>query len=421
MSRRDRVQEGSRDLGNRRGGSIGPIPRLAAPLPIYGRGVRGSEVSRLSDQRIYLSVPHMSGVELDYVRQAFESNWLSTVGPHLDAFEDELEAQLGGGVHAVAVSSGTAALHLALRAAGVGAGDAVAVSTFTFAGSVFPILYLGAHPVFVDSERISWNVDPNLVEDLFRTSDARGTLPRALVVVHLYGQHADLDALASICAKYGVVMIEDAAESLGATYKGRPTGTTADFAILSFNGNKIITTTGGGAVLAKDRTAADRMRKWANQSREPAVEYVHAELGYNYRMSNVLAAIGRGQLQHLDDRVARRRAVAQRYEAALAHLDGFALQPEVAWGLHSRWLSVFTLPREVQPDHIVRHLASANIEARPVWRPMHTQPLFTQSIAVGGAVAEALYGTGVCLPSSSSLSSADQDRVIAATIAAVRG
>lgn len=356
----------------------------------------------------------MSGHEQPFVAQAFASNWLSTVGPNLDAFEAEMSNLLGG-MNALAVSSGTAALHLALRDAGVGPGDDVAVSTLTFAGSVYPILYLGARPVFIDSERTSGNMDPALVRDYLASAAARGTLPRALVAVHLYGQHADIDAIAAACREYKVTLIEDAAESLGATYRGRHTGTTGDYAILSFNGNKIITTTGGGMVLARDPEAIRRMRKWANQSREPAVEYVHSELGYNYRMSNVLAGIGRGQLCVLAERVRQRRAVAARYADALEPL-GFMLQREAAWGTHSRWLTVmFTDPgRHGTPGELVEQLAAHNIECRPVWRPMHTQPLFADAPRVGGSVAELLYGTGVCLPSSSSLTEADQERVVMA-------
>lgn len=370
--------------------------------------------------RIYLSVPHMSGRETAYVDAAFASNWLSSVGPNLDGFEHEIGERLGAGVHAFAVSSGTAALHLVLRAAGVGPGDRVAVSTLTFAGSVWPILYLGASPVFLDSEATSGNLDPALVRDYFGDAARRGLLPRALVVVHLYGQHADLDPIAAACREYGVTLIEDAAESLGATYRGRETATTGDYAILSFNGNKMITTTGGGMVVTRDVAALGRMRKWANQSREPAIEYVHAELGYNYRMSNVLAGIGRGQLQVLDERVAARRAVAHRYAESLADASALRLQHEAAWGTHSRWLTVMYVD-SAQTDLTTRDLVAAldaeNIEGRPVWRPMHTQPMFVDADRVGGNVAERLYSSGVCLPSSSSLTRAQQTRVVDAMTA----
>ncbi len=359
----------------------------------------------------------MSGREQEYVGEAFATNWLSSVGPNLDAFERDLSATLGGEVSTLAVTSGTAALHLVLRYLGVGPGDRVAVSTLTFVGSVYPILYLGATPVFVDSERESGNVDAALVAEYLREAAGRGELPKAFVAVHLYGQHADVDAIAAACAEFGVPLVEDAAESLGATYRGRPTATTAPFSILSFNGNKMITTTGGGAVVARDPAALDRMKKWANQSREPAIEYLHKELGYNYRMSNVLAGIGRGQLTVLGDRVAARRRVAARYAEALADVPGVALQPEATWGTHSRWLTVFSIDPAVQPvapAEIVRALETDNVESRPVWRPMHTQPMFEGAECVGGAVSEELYARGICLPSSSSLSDGEQERVIAA-------
>jgi len=370
-----------------------------------------------SSERIYLSVPHMSGDEQPFVQEAFATNWLSSVGPNLDGFEREIEELLGGEMFALAVSSGTSALHLVLRHAGVGPGDRVAVSTLTFAGSIWPIMYLGAQPVFIDSETTSGNMNPALVDEYLTTAAVRGELPKVLIVVHLYGQHADVDAIRASCHKHGVIVVEDAAESLGATYKGRQTGTTGDYAILSFNGNKMITTTGGGMVLARDRDAITLMKKWANQSREPAVEYLHREMGYNYRMSNVLAGIGRGQLIVLAARVQARRAVAHRYAAALADMSGVRLQPEVAWGTHSRWLSVVYLNAAeygASPADVVRELEKENIECRPVWRPMHTQPMFADAEHVGGGVAEELYATGLCLPSSSSLSMDAQARVITA-------
>jgi pyridoxal phosphate-dependent aminotransferase EpsN len=359
----------------------------------------------------------MSGDEQRFVADAFSTNWLSSVGPNLDAFEREVADYLGGGVHTLAVSSGTAALHLVLRDIGVGPGDRVAVSTLTFAGSVYPIIYQGATPVFIDSESCSGNIDASLVLQYLKDAARAKRLPKALIAVHLYGQHCDVEAVASACAEYGVTLVEDAAESLGATYRGRQTGTTAPYAILSFNGNKIITTTGGGMVVARDSEATGRMKKWANQSREPGVEYIHRELGYNYRLSNVLAGIGRGQLRVLDARVAQRRAVAERYRAAFADIDGFSLQSEASWGTHTRWLTVMLIDRgehEVLPAQIVQSLERDNIEARPVWRPMHTQPLFAGAPVVGGPVAESLFRCGICLPSSSSLTVEAQNRVIGA-------
>jgi dTDP-4-amino-4,6-dideoxygalactose transaminase len=364
----------------------------------------------------------MGGEERRFVSEAFESNWLSTVGPNVDGFERELAEKLGGGVHVLAVSSGTAALHLILRTLGVGPGDRVAVSTLTFAGSVWPILYLGAEPVFIDSETASWNADPELFREYLRDSAARARLPKAFVVVHLYGQAADLEPIATACREFGVALVEDAAESLGATYRGRQTGTVADWALLSFNGNKMITTTGGGAVIARDAAAIARMKKWANQSREPAVEYLHAEYGFNYRMSNVLAGIGRGQLRVLDDHVTRRRAIFDRYCEAFADIPGVTPQPEAPWALHTRWLSVFTIDSAeipLTPEDLVRELDRDNIEARPVWRPMHMQPVFRDAESIRGDVAERLFETGICLPSSSSLPEEDQERVIESVRTAV--
>ena len=377
----------------------------------------------MNHARIYLSVPHMGGREQSYVAEAFAQNWLSSVGPNLDGFELEVAARLGAGVHGLAVSSGTAALHLVLRHAGVVPGDRVAVSTLTFAGSVWPIMYLGAKPVFLDSEEISGNLDPDLVEEYLETAAKQNRLPRVLVAVHLYGQHADIDRISAACTRHGVTLVEDAAESLGATYRGRETATTAASSILSFNGNKMITTTGGGMVITKDAAALERMKKWANQSREPAVEYLHREMGYNYRMSNVLAGIGRGQLHVLDDRVAARRAVAERYAAAFSDIPGFTLQAEAPWGTHSRWLSVmFMDPSQIarRPIDLIQALERENIESRPVWRPMHTQPIFEGAEVVGGAVSERLFANGICLPSSSSLPVTDQTRVIDVIRAAMR-
>jgi dTDP-4-amino-4,6-dideoxygalactose transaminase len=374
-------------------------------------------------RRIHLSVPHMSGAELALVQDAFRSNWLSSVGPHLDGFQAEMRQLLGQGVDVLAVSSGTAALHLVLRAIGVGAGDRVAVSTLTFAGSAYPISYLGATPVFLDCDAGSATLTPETTSAYLEHAAARGELPMALIVVHLYGQHADVAPIRAACDRYGVVLVEDSAESLGALYHGQQTGTVADYSILSFNGNKIITTTGGGMVVTRDATALDRMRKWANQSREPAVEYLHHEVGYNYRMSNVLAAIGRGQLRVLPDRVAARRAVAERYAQGLAELDGVQLLPEMPWGTHTRWLSVIRIDPahyDVTPRDVVAALDRLDIEVRPVWRPMHTQPLFREAPYFGGDQAEALYASGLCLPSSSAITTSEQDAVIDALLAVLR-
>jgi len=357
----------------------------------------------------------MSGREEVYVADAFRSNWLSSVGPNIDAFEHEIAHRLGGDVSTVAVSSGTAAMHLVLRYIGVGPGDLVAVQSATFIGSVYPVLYLGATPVFIDSEDVPGNIDPELVREYFADAARKNRLPKVLIVVHLYGQHADLDPLFAACQEYGITLVEDAAESLGSTYKGRQTATTAPFSILSFNGNKIITTTGGGMCVSKDPAAAPVFKKWSTQSKEAKIEYEHTELGYNYRMSNVLAGIGRGQLEVLDERVRQRQRVAERYRDALSDVPGVTLQPGAPWGMHTRWLTVVHLDPDVhgvRPADVVRSLEVHNIETRPVWRPMHTQPLFQGAMAIGGEVSERRFARGLCLPSSSSLTESDQGLVI---------
>ncbi|MCU0633447.1 MAG: DegT/DnrJ/EryC1/StrS family aminotransferase [Gemmatimonadaceae bacterium] len=371
--------------------------------------------------RIYMSVPHMSGDEQPFIADAFESNWLSSVGPSLDGFEREVAARLGG-VHTLGVASGTAAIHLVLRYAGVGPGDRVAVQSATFAGGAFPVVYQGATPVFIDSEPVTGGMDPSLAAQYLEDAARRNELPRALVVAHLYGQHCDVDPIAEACAQHGVTLIEDAAESLGSTYKGRETATTAPLSALSFNGNKIITTTGGGMCVARDPAAIPVLRKWSTQSKEAKVEYEHVELGYNYRMSNVLAAIGRGQLRVLDERVRQRQAVFARYAAAFADVPGVRMQDEAPWGTHTRWLSIIHLDPAAHgrtPNDLVVALERDNIEARPIWRPMHTQPLFAECRAIGGAVSESLFRTGLCLPSSSRLAAAPatQDQVIAKVLA----
>lgn len=364
-------------------------------------------------KRILLSVPHMSGMEQGYVQEAFASNWLSTKGPNLDAFEWAIQDRIG--VPAVALSSGTAAIHLGLRALGVGPGDRVFCSTLTFVASCNPIHYLGAEPVFLDSERPSWNLDPNLLEDALRRCAAQSRLPRALVVVHLYGQCADMDPILALCHEFGVAVLEDAAEALGATYKGRPAGALGDAGVFSFNGNKTITTTGGGMLVSPDAELVDRARFWSQQAREPGTAYEHSETGYNYRMSNVLAGIGLGQLQVLDLRVQQRRSIAFRYRDAFADIPGMTLMPQAPYGMHTNWLSCFLVDERelgISRDALIRKLDEANIEARPVWKPMHLQRLYAGCEVYGGAIAEDLFRSGICLPSSSSLSSEEQLHVI---------
>ena len=371
--------------------------------------------------RIYLSAPHMSGEELELVTQAFRSNWLSSVGPELDAFEREFSERIG--LPCVALSSGTAAIHLGLRLLGVGQGDEVLCPTLTFVATANPAVYLGAKPVFVDAERQSWNVDPNLVEDALRVRERLGRRPKALIVAHLFGQSAELRALLELSERYGVPLLEDVAEALGATYEGKPLGSFGAVNAFSFNGNKIITTTGGGMLAAKDRAWVEKARFWAQQARDPGVAYEHSELGYNYRLSNVLAAIGRGQLHVLDDRVAARRAIAFRYRDAFADLDGLELMPQAPWGLHTNWLSCFLVdePRlGCDRDHILNALNAVDIDGRPLWKPLHLQELYSGADRFGGSVAEDLFRRGLCLPSSSNLSAGEQRRVIDAVRNAVR-
>ena len=363
--------------------------------------------------RILLSVPHMGGREQAFVAEAFSSNWLSTVGPNITEFEKEFGARLG--LRALAVGSGTAAIHLGLRALGVGAGDTVFCSDFTFVASANPILYQGAKPVFIDSERRSWNMDPDVLAEALEDAASRNELPKAVVVVHLFGQCADMDPILEACRRFGVPVLEDAAEALGATYKGRAAGTLGDVAAFSFNGNKMITTTGGGMLVSKNAELVRRAQSWATQAREPGIAYRHQELGYNYRLSNVLAGIGRGQLMVLDQRVRERRAVAFRYAEAFAEIPGIAFMPQAPYGFHTNWLSCFLIDEEAfgcSRDGLVRRLDEANIESRPVWKPMHLQPLFADAKHYGGEVSEDLFRRGICLPSSSSLTAADQNYVI---------
>jgi pyridoxal phosphate-dependent aminotransferase EpsN len=370
--------------------------------------------------RILLSVPHMSGHEEEYIHKAFASNWLSTVGPNVTALEQEFESRLGR--PAVMLGSGTAALHLALRLLGVGPGDEVFCSTLTFVASANPVRYLGAEPVFLDSDYATWNLDPRVLERALQERARWNRLPRALMVVHLYGQCADMDPIREICRRYEIPIVEDAAEALGATYRGKAAGTLGDLAAFSFNGNKIITTTGGGMLLAQTPDWARKARYWATQARDPGVAYHHTEIGYNYRMSNVLAGIGRAQLGVLDLRVQQRRAVAFRYREAFADLPGISLMPQASYGLHTNWLSCFLIDEARfggSRDALIQHLDANGIETRPVWKPMHLQPLYARNARYGGDVASDLFRRGICLPSSSSLSLEEQMYVINQVRAAV--
>jgi dTDP-4-amino-4,6-dideoxygalactose transaminase len=386
-------------------------------LDAAGRPVDIVTARELS-QRIWLSSPHLGDEESAFVEEAFRTNWIAPLGPHVDGFERELAAYAGVG-HAAALSSGTAAIHLGLLLLGVKPGDTVFCSSLTFVGSCNPILYCGARPVFIDSEPGSWNMSPQALERAFEWAKRENRLPRCVILVNLYGQSADMDALLPLCERYGVPVLEDAAESLGAKYQGRASGSFGRLAIYSFNGNKIITTSGGGMLVADDADLVARARKLSTQAREPAPHYEHTEVGFNYRMSNVLAGIGRGQLRVLDQRVERRRTVFETYRAALADIAEVQWQPEPQ-GMHStRWLSCFALAGDdaaARRDRILRGLERHSIEARPVWKPMHLQPLFRGAPYFAHAdredVSARLFEAGVCLPSGSNLSDAQLGRVV---------
>jgi dTDP-4-amino-4,6-dideoxygalactose transaminase len=372
--------------------------------------------------RIYLSPPDVGPAEREALLTAFDGGWIAPVGPEVDAFEREVAA-VTGTRHAAALSSGTAALHLALLASGVGPGDEVLVPTLTFVATASPVVHIGAEPTFVDCEPGSWNIDPSLVADLLDERAQQGRLPAAVIAVDLYGQCADADGLAEACRPHGVALIEDAAEALGATYHGRPAGSLAPIGVISFNGNKIITTSGGGMLVSDDEAVVDRARHLATQAREPAPHYEHTEIGFNYRMSNLLAALGRGQLEGLPAKVARRRAINAAYRAAFAEVPGIAFMPNAPYGGSTNWLTVVTVDESesgANPELIRRHLETLDIEARHAWKPMHLQPLFRGCPMRGGAVAEEIFRTGLCLPSGSSMTDADVDRVVNGVLTAMQ-
>jgi dTDP-4-amino-4,6-dideoxygalactose transaminase len=370
--------------------------------------------------RIFLSPPELAGTELALLRDAVDSNWIAPLGPHVDAFEAELAARLEL-PHALALSSGTAALHLALEVLGVGRGDEVWCSTLTFAATANAVRYVGATPVFVDSDRRTWNLDPDLLAEALDDAARRGALPRAVIAVDLYGQIAELEPIAAACRRHGVFLIEDAAEALGATYRGRPAGALGDLAILSFNGNKIITTSGGGALLGRERAWIDRARYLATQARSPVRHYEHEAIGYNYRLSNLLAAVGRAQLADLERRVDARRETNRIYREALGALPGWTFMPDAPERRSTWWLTCATVADHSRREAILDHLALEDIEARPIWKPMHLQPVFREHRVIGGAVAEDLFARGLCLPSGSGLTQADRERVIDAISSRERG
>ncbi|THB60165.1 aminotransferase class I/II-fold pyridoxal phosphate-dependent enzyme [Vagococcus silagei] len=360
------------------------------------------------EKRILLSSPHMSDEKFEeqFVQEAFDTNWIAPLGKNVDGFEKEL-AQYVGIDHAAALSSGTAAIHLALKAADVKAGDIVFCQSLTFSASVNPIIYQGAKPVFIDSDYDTWNMDPKALAKAFELYT-----PKAVIVVHLYGQSADMDPIIALCKKYNVSLIEDAAESLGTTYKGKHTGTLGDYGIYSFNGNKIITTSGGGMFVCNEAERTEKVRFWSTQSRDQAAHYQHSEIGYNYRMSNISAGIGRGQLKVLDDRVTKKRSIFARYKAGLSDISEITFPNENEWEFSNHWLSPMLVRGKVTPTIILEELEKHNIEGRPLWKPMHLQPIFEEFDFVGDKVAEDLFEKGLCLPSDSKMSEAEQDRVI---------
>jgi len=369
--------------------------------------------------RIYLSPPDVGTLEQEYVLDALRSGWVAPLGPNVDAFESEL-ADFVGVPHAVALSSGSAALHLALLAMGIGERQEVVVPTMTFAATAFAVTYPGARPVFVDSEPVSWNMDPNRLEDLLSERAAAGHLPAAVLTADIYGQAADYEAIESLCAEYGVPLLEDAAEALGATHGSRHAGSFGHAGIFSFNGNKIMTTSGGGMFVTDDPVLADHVRYLATQARQPVPWYEHEDIGYNYRLSNILAAIGRAQLQRLPDMIERRRQIHRRYRAQLQGVEGMHILEHAPWGRSNAWLTLAWFDDVADPERVRLELARAGIEARHAWKPLHLQPVFRDAAPDFLPVAERLFTHGLCLPSGSTMSEDDVDEVagIIATVMA---
>jgi dTDP-4-amino-4,6-dideoxygalactose transaminase len=360
------------------------------------------------ENKIYLSSPHMSdeGYEMKYIQDAFDTNWIAPLGKNVNEFENELAAKVGI-KSAAALSSGTAAIHLALKAAGVGAGDIVFCPSLTFSATANPIIYQNAIPVFIDSDYKTWNMRPAALEKAFEKY-----MPKAVIVVHLYGLSADMDKIMEIGKKYNVPLIEDAAESLGTLYKGKHTGTFGDYGVFSFNGNKIITTSGGGMLVSNNEEKIAKVRFWATQSRDPARHYQHSELGFNYRMSNIVAGIGRGQLKVLDKRVKKKGEIFEFYKRELGALDGVEMMPVNEWNEPNYWLSCIALNRKVRPLDIMEALEAENIESRPIWKPMHMQPFFEKYDFIGEGVSEKIFENGVCLPSDTKMTDEDLDRIV---------
>lgn len=370
------------------------------------------------NDRIYLSSPHMSGKEQKYIQEAFDLNWIAPLGNNVDGFEKDI-ADFNNIKDAAVVVSGTSAIHLALRLLEVEAGDRVFCSSLTFIASANPIFYQGATPILIDSEEETWNMSPNALERALQDAKKEKKLPKAVIVVNLYGQSAKMDELLQICNSYNVPIIEDAAESLGSTYKGKMSGTFGKFGIYSFNGNKIITTSGGGALVSNDVEALKKARFLATQARDPAIHYQHSQVGYNYRMSNIVAGVGRGQMEVLDKRVNQKRKVFEIYHKALSDFNGIEFQPELDSTRSNRWLTALTIdPIKTGIDRtkVIEKLADENIEARPVWKPMHMQPLFKTakyySHSENNSISDKLFQDGLCLPSGTNMTMDQQERVI---------
>lgn len=365
-------------------------------------------------ERIYLSPPHMSGKELRYVRDAFESNYIAPLGPQVKLFEREFQNELQI-KNALAVSSGTAALHLGLKCLGISSGDKVVVSTLTFIASAGPIKYLGGEPIFIDSDWHTWNMDPNILADIIKKLVNRNTLPKAVVVTDLYGQSADIDTIKEICDPYEVPILSDSAEALGATYKDKSAGTCGLAGVFSFNGNKIITTSGGGMLVSNDDKIITYARYLSQQAREKKNYYEHKEIGYNYRMSNILAAIGRGQLERLEDKVSAKRSIFDYYHRNLKDLPGITFMPEATYGKSNRWLTVIIIEENkfgFSRDKIITELEKNNIESRPAWKPLHLQPVFQGAEVAGGEVSEKIFSNGICLPSGTQIKKQEINKIV---------
>mgnify|MGYP002718185349 FL=1 len=365
--------------------------------------------------KIWLSSPHMGGEEMKYVQEAFDQNWVAPLGKNVDEFENAIQEFIEQDKFVAALSSGTAALHLALIQLGVGYGDEVICQSFTFSASANPIKYLGANPVFVDSDPVNWNMSPFFLEEAIKDRISKNKKPKAVIVVHLYGMPALMDEITAICSKYEIPLIEDSAEALGSTYKNKKCGTFGDFAILSFNGNKIITTSGGGALIGPTKETKEKTIFLSTQARDNAPHYQHSEIGYNYRLSNICAGIGRGQMEVLSDRIQQRRAINEFYKDVFSNIDAVNLFSEASSDFFSNhWLSSITIDKKVTTrtnQELMAAFAEENIETRPLWKPMHLQPVFNDCQYYGETVSEELFTAGLCLPSGSNITNDDKNRI----------